>query len=166
MFYHRGRCYACILADVSQLLFFLWQMLLPFFLWQMLLPLLCILLADVIAILLLADVIAIVCVLLVCDRCYCHCGCCFCHLWEGCIILWQMLLQSFVADVIAVLLLLCLWQMLWPLWLMVLPFVRLMWLADVICQGGTWNSLPRWMCSQMLWLCVADGMATEYILFF
>ena len=26
-----GRCYACILADVSQLLFFIWQMLLPFF---------------------------------------------------------------------------------------------------------------------------------------
>ena len=55
-----GRCYVCILADVSQLLFFIWQMLLPFFLWQMLLPLLCILLADVIAIFLLADVIAIV----------------------------------------------------------------------------------------------------------
>ena len=64
MFQPPGRCYACILADVGQLLFFIWQMLLPFFLWQMLLPLLCILLADVIAISLLADVIAIVGMLL------------------------------------------------------------------------------------------------------
>ena len=43
-----GRCHACILADVNQLLFCIWQML-PIILWQMLLPLLCILLADVIA---------------------------------------------------------------------------------------------------------------------
>ena len=64
MFQPPGRCYACILADVDQLLFCAWQMLLPFFLWQMLLPLLCILLADVIAISLLADVIAIVVMLL------------------------------------------------------------------------------------------------------
>ena len=55
-----GRCYACILADVDQLLFSLWQMLLPFFLLQMLLPLFCNFLADVIAIFLLADVIAMV----------------------------------------------------------------------------------------------------------
>ena len=44
-----GICYACILADVNQLLFCIWQMLLPIILCQMLLPLLCILLADVIA---------------------------------------------------------------------------------------------------------------------
>ena len=55
MFHPPGRCYACILADVGQLLFCI---------WQMLLPLLCILLADVIAISLLADVIAIVGMLL------------------------------------------------------------------------------------------------------
>ena len=64
MFQPPGRCYAYILADVGQLLFCIWQMLLPFFLWQILLPLLRILLADVIARSLLADVIAIVGMLL------------------------------------------------------------------------------------------------------
>ena len=44
-----ARWYACILADVNQLLFCIWQMLFPIILWQMLLPQLCILLADVIA---------------------------------------------------------------------------------------------------------------------
>ena len=54
------RCDACILADIGQLLFCIWHMLLPFILWLMLLSLLCILLTDVIAITLLADVTAIV----------------------------------------------------------------------------------------------------------
>ena len=39
-----------VLADVCQLIFYMWQMLLPFFLWQMLLPLLRLVLADVVAI--------------------------------------------------------------------------------------------------------------------
>ena len=40
--------------------------------------------------------------------------------------------------------------MLLPLWLMVLPFYRIdaSFVADVICQGGRWNSLPGWV---MLW---------------
>ena len=99
-------------------------------------------LADVIAIFLLADVSAIVfgwwqmllplwLLFLPLVGCCIFCGRCYCHLC------WLMLLPY---------LLLCLWQMLWPLWLMLLPLIRLMWLADVICQGGRWNSLPRWMC--------------------
>ena len=89
-----GRCYACILADVDQLFFCIWQMLLPFFLWQMLLPLLCILLADVVAIFLLADVIAIVCVLF--------------GWWQMLLPLWLLflplvgMLYHFMADVIAI----------------------------------------------------------------
>ena len=40
--------------------------------------------------------------------------------------------------------------MLLPLWLLVLPFYRIdvSFVADVVCQGGRWNSLPGWV---MLW---------------
>ena len=87
-----GRCYACMLADVScccfsmadviaifllagviAIVFIWWQMLLP--LWLLFLPLVGILyhfVADVIAILL-ADVIAMLCCC-VCGRCYGHYG--------------------------------------------------------------------------------------------
>ena len=41
------------------------------------------------------------------------------------------------------------WQVLLPPWLVVLPLVfdmiDVIYVADVICQGGRWNSLPRWM---------------------
>ena len=94
MFQPPGRCYACTLAVVGQLLFCIWEMLLPFFLWQMLLPLLCILLADVIAISLLADVIVIVGMLL--------------GWWQMLLPLWLLLLPLVgmmyhsMADVIAI----------------------------------------------------------------
>ena len=59
-----------------------------------------------------------------------------------------------MADVVAIYD--AMWQMLLPLWLMLLPFIScllagvianyiLFFLADVICQGGRWNSLPRWV---------------------
>ena len=99
-----GRCYACMLADVRQCYFSYGRCCCHSFLWQMLLPLYCILLADVIAIL---CWLVLLPWYLYGGRCYCHCGCCFCHLWEYCIILWQMLLPSLLADVIAMLLLLC-----------------------------------------------------------
>ena len=83
----------------------------------------------------------------------CTCGRCCCHIF-----LWQMvlpLMYLIVADVIAIihcwlmlLPFLCVamivWQMLLPLWLMVLPF-DVMYMVDVICQGGSWNTLPRWV---------------------
>ena len=99
-----GRC--CCHSFLWQMFFatvlYFWQMLLPYSCWLMLLP-----------------------QCLVGGRCCCHCGCCLCHLWECCIfcgrcycnLCWLMLLPY---------LLLCLWQMLWPLWLMVLPLIRLM----------------------------------------
>ena len=53
-----------------------------------------------------------------------------------------------LADVITIVM--CcyiVWQMLLPLWLMVMPFCRIdaSFMADVICQGGRWNSLPGWV---------------------
>ena len=56
---------------------------------------------------------------------------------------WLMLLPLFMCCCI-------LWQVLLPLWLMVMPFCRIdvSFAADVVCQGGRWNSLPGWV---MLW---------------
>ena len=83
----------------------------------------------------------------------CTCGRWCCHIF-----LWQMLLPLMyfiVADIIAIihfwlmlLPFLCVamivWQMLLPLWLVEMPF-DVIYVADVICQGGRWNSLPRWV---------------------
>ena len=73
-----------------------------------------------------------------------------------CVYMLQMLLPYlFVADVTAIihcwlmlLPFLCVavivWQMLLPLWLVVLPF-DVIYVTNVICQGCRWNSLPRWV---------------------
>ena len=86
-----------------------------------------------------------------------------------CLYMWQMLLPYlFVADVVAINVSYCdmllpsfivgwcychilcvamiVWQILLPLWLVVLPFdnfdmIDVICVADVICQGGRWTSL-------------------------
>ena len=96
-----GRCYACILADVNQLLFCIWQMLLPIILWQMLLPLFMYFIGRCYYLLLVGWCYCLSMCCLVGGRCCCHCGYFFfCNLWNVVSFSWQMLLLSLLADVV------------------------------------------------------------------
>ena len=125
--------------------------------------------ADVIAILFVADVITTVMYFI--GRCYCHIlvGWCYCHSWyitrQMLLPMWLLLLPLVgmmyhsMADVIVI----------FVGWCHFHACVLLYFVADVIttmadgiaicendvigrcyCQGGRWNSLPGWMCGQVL----------------